>query len=150
MLRLNGRTVLLILAEASWIYLSIIGAVYLRVGPEDAWFELTIKNGFLKAALATSFCGFLLVRLYDFVVMHNRRELVLRLVQALGLAWVALGLCFYFYPSLMLGRGISVIASLALVLMVGWRVGIHWFLGHPNYGERILIVGSGFGDRDCA
>ena len=27
--------------------------------------------------------------------------------------------------------------------MVGWRVGIHWFLGHPNYGERILIVGSG-------
>ena len=82
--------------------------------------------------------------LYDFVVMHNRRELVLRLVQALGLAWVALGLCFYFYPSLMLGRGISVIASLlALVLMVGWRVGIHWFLGHPNYGERILIVGSG-------
>ena len=87
--------------------------MYLRVGSEDAWFELTIKNGFLKAALATSFClaGFYLFDLYDFVVMHNRRELVLRLVQALGLAWVALGLCFYFYPSLMLGRGISVIAS---------------------------------------
>jgi len=27
--------------------------------------------------------------------------------------------------------------------MVGWRVSIHWFLGHPDIGERILIVGSG-------
>ncbi len=27
--------------------------------------------------------------------------------------------------------------------MVGWRVSIHWFLGHPDFGERILIVGSG-------
>ena len=137
---------MLILAEASWIYLSIVGAVYLRVGGDDAWFELTVKNGFWKAGLATAFClaGFYLFDLYDFVVMHNRRELVLRLVQALGLAWVALGLCFYFYPGLMLGRGISVIASLlALVMMVSWRVAIHWFLGHPDYGERILIVGSG-------
>ncbi len=44
----------------------------------------------------------------------------------------------------MLGRGISLIAlPLALGLMVGWRVSIHWFLGHPDFGERILIVGSG-------
>jgi sugar transferase (PEP-CTERM system associated) len=28
-------------------------------------------------------------------------------------------------------------------LMVGWRLSIHWFLGHPDFGERILIVGSG-------
>jgi hypothetical protein len=32
---------------------------------------------------------------------------------------------------------------LALALMVLWRVSIHWFLGHPDFGERILIVGSG-------
>jgi sugar transferase (PEP-CTERM system associated) len=39
---------------------------------------------------------------------------------------------------------VSLIAlPLALGLMVGWRVSIHWFLGHPDYGERILIVGSG-------
>jgi sugar transferase (PEP-CTERM system associated) len=44
----------------------------------------------------------------------------------------------------MLGRGISLIAlPLALFLMVSWRVSIHWFLGHPDFGERILIVGSG-------
>src|SRR4029079_9259004 len=76
--------------------------------------------------------------------MHDRRELVLRLVQALGLAWIALALAFYAFPQLMLGRGISLISlPLALSLMVSWRVSIHWLLGHPDFGEKILIVGSG-------
>src|SRR4026209_1489100 len=44
----------------------------------------------------------------------------------------------------MLGRVIFLTAlPLALTLMVGWRVSIHWFLCHPDFGERILIVGSG-------
>jgi len=136
----------LILAEAALVYGSIIAAVYLRVGSEDAPFELVIRNGYWKAAVATFFClaGFYLFDLYDFVVMHDRRELVLRLVQALGLAWIVLALSFYLYPDLMLGRSISLIAlPLALFLMVGWRVAIHWILGHPGFGEKILIVGSG-------
>jgi sugar transferase (PEP-CTERM system associated) len=70
--------------------------------------------------------------------------LVLRLLQALGLAWVALALFFYFVPQAMIGRGVSLISlPLALTLMVGWRLAIHWVLGHPEFGERILIVGSG-------
>jgi len=145
-LRLNGRTILLIIAEAALVYGAIIAAVYLRVGVEGAPYELVEKHGYLKAAVAGFFClaAFYLFDLYDFLVMHDRRELVLRLVQALGLAWIALALSFYTYPALMLGRGISLIAlPLALGLMVSWRVSIHWFLGHPDFGERILIVGSG-------
>ena len=128
------------------VYGSIIAAVFLRVGSKDAAFELITRYGYWKAALATFFClaGFYLFDLYDFIVMHDRRELVLRLVQALGLAWIALALSFYLYPGLMLGRSVSLIAlPLALGLMVAWRVSIHWFLGHPDFGERILIVGSG-------
>src|SRR2546429_5087401 len=76
--------------------------------------------------------------------MNDRRELVLRLLQALGLAWIALALVFYAVPQVMIGRGVSLISlPLALLLMVGWRVTIHWILGHPEVGERILIVGSG-------
>ncbi len=145
-LRLNGRTILLILAEAGLVFGAIIAAVYLRVGVEDAQVELIAKNGYLKAGVATFFClaAFYLFDLYDFLVMHDRRELVLRLIQALGLAWIALAFSFYTYPGLMLGRGISLISlPLALTLMVLWRVSIHWFLGHPDFGERILIVGSG-------
>jgi sugar transferase (PEP-CTERM system associated) len=144
--RLNGRTLLLLLAEATLVYGAIIAAVYMRVGLEAGPFELITKYGYWKAAYATVFClaAFYLFDLYDFVVMHDRRELVLRLIQALGLAWIGLALSFYAYPGLMLGRTISLIAlPLALGLMVGWRISIHWFFGHPDIGEKILIVGSG-------
>ena len=137
---------MLLLAEATVMFGAIVAAVYLRLGSEDTYDELVLRHGFLKAGLATAFCltAFYFYDLYDFLVMHDRRELVLRLVQALGLAWVALAITFYIFPHLMLGRGISLVAlPLALSLMVSWRVSIHWFLGHPQFGERILVVGSG-------
>lgn len=145
-LRLNSRTVLLLLAEATLVYGAIIAAVYIRVGVDGAPYELIEKYGYWKAGVATIFClgAFYLFDLYDFVVMQDRRELVLRLVQSLGLAWIALAFTFYAFPALMLGRSIALIAlPLALGLGVAWRVTIHWFLGHPGIGERILIVGSG-------
>lgn len=136
----------MLLAEAALVYGAIVGAVYLRFGIEDSYYELMMRQGCLKVGLATVFClaSFYLFDLYDFIVMHDRRELVLRLVQALGLAWVALALIFYAFPQFMVGRGVSLIAlPLALGLMVSWRISIHWLLGHPDFGEKILIVGSG-------
>ena len=144
--RFNARMLLLLLAEAMLLFGGLVIAVYVRLGAIDAEDTLLQRNGFYKAALATVFClaSFYLFDLYDFVVMHDRRELVLRLMQALGLAWVALALMFYAIPQVMIGRGVSFISlPLALLLMVGWRLGIHWILGHPELGERILIVGSG-------
>src|SRR5947207_14099760 len=129
--------ILLLLAESLLLFGGLIVAVYVRLGPVDAEDALITRNGFYKAALATVFClaSFYLLDLYDFVVMHDRRELVLRLLQALGLAWIALALLFYAVPQVMIGRGVSLISlPLALLLMVAWRLTIHWILGHPEVG----------------
>ncbi|HEX8097488.1 MAG TPA: TIGR03013 family XrtA/PEP-CTERM system glycosyltransferase, partial [Pyrinomonadaceae bacterium] len=142
----NARTLLLLLMEAMLLYSGMVVAVYLRIGAADADYELTTRHGLYKAAVAAVFClaAFYLYDLYDFIYIRDRRELILRLVQALGLAWVALALAFYAFPKLMIGRGVTLISlPLALGLMVGWRLLIHWFFGHPEIGERILIVGSG-------
>ena len=144
--RFNTRMVLLLLTEAMLLFGGLVVAVYVRLGSVDAEDALIKRGGFYKAALATVFClaSFYLLDLYDFVVMHDRRELVLRLLQALGLAWIALALVFYVAPQVMIGRGVSLISlPLALLMMVSWRLAIHWILGHPEIGERILIVGSG-------
>jgi len=144
--RLKARTILLLLVEAMLLFGGLVIAVYVRMGAADAEDALISRHGFYKAALATLFCltSFYLFDLYDFVVMRDRRELVLRMLQALGLAWVALAITFYALPQVMIGRGVTLISlPLALLLMVGWRLSIHWFLGHPELGERILIVGSG-------
>jgi sugar transferase (PEP-CTERM system associated) len=144
--RQNLRTILLLLVEAMLLFGGLVIAVYLRLGAIDAEYALIQRHGFYKAALATIFClaAFYIFDLYDFGVIHERGELVLRMLQALGLAWIALALLFYAVPPVMIGRGVSLISlPVALLLMVAWRLGIHWVLGHPEIGERILIVGSG-------
>ncbi len=143
---LKLRTALLLVAEGALLFGCVVVAAYLRLGEQEAYRQLHGHYGFYKAGMATLFClaAFYLYDLYDFARMHDRRELVLRLVQALGLAWIALALLFYLAPRLMVGRGVSFIAlPLALCLMIVWRAGVHWLMGHPNVGERILIVGAG-------
>jgi sugar transferase (PEP-CTERM system associated) len=44
----------------------------------------------------------------------------------------------------LIGRGVSVISvPLVLVLLLGWRIFIHALTGHPEIGEKILVVGTG-------
>lgn len=144
--RLNFRTVLLLCAEAVLLFGGVIAAAEMRFGAQDAFYELTTKRGFYKAACATLFCliSFYLYDLYDFIVMHDRREFFLRLVQALGVAWIALAVFFYAFPQMMIGRGVSLISlPIALFIMFAWRLSILFLLGHPKVGIRILVVGTG-------
>jgi sugar transferase (PEP-CTERM system associated) len=135
------------------MYSGVILAVYLRMGTEGWSFELNDKNGWLKIALASAVCILILYfyDLYDYVVMTNRRELMLRMVQALGIAWALLALLFYFVPQLLIGRGVLVISvPLVIALLIGWRLFIHSLTGHPDIGEKILVVGTGKTALDTA
>jgi sugar transferase (PEP-CTERM system associated) len=151
--RFSTRTFWLILADAAIVYSGVVLAMYLRLGFAGSENELSAKNGWLKITLATSVCLLILYfyDLYDYIVMTNRRELMLRLVQALGIAWALLALLFYFVPPLLIGRGVSVISvPLVLALLLGWRIFIHLLTGHPEIGEKILVVGTGQTALDTA
>ena len=151
--RFSPRILWLILADAAFLYSGVMLAMYLRLGISGSENELNAKNGWLKIALATAVCLLILYfyDLYDYVVMTNRRELLLRLVQALGIAWVLLALLFYFVPPLLIGRGVSVISvPIVLGLLLGWRISIHLLTGHPDIGEKILVVGTGQTALDTA
>src|SRR3954452_16048088 len=139
--RFSARTFWLIVADAAIVYSSIILAMYLRLGFAGSENELQAKDGWMKVALATFVCLLILYfyDLYDYVVMTNRRELMLRLVQALGIAWALLAISFYIVPGLLIGRGVSVISvPIVLALLLGWRIFIHTLTGHPDIGEKIL------------
>ncbi|MCY7348744.1 MAG: TIGR03013 family PEP-CTERM/XrtA system glycosyltransferase [Pyrinomonadaceae bacterium] len=151
--RFTARTVWLIIADAAIIYGGIILALYVRLGFEGSEYQLNGRNGWVKITLATSICLLILYfyDLYDFTVMGNRRELMLRLVQALGIAWVLLALLFYLVPPLLIGRGVSVFSVLiVLVSLLTWRILIHYLTGHPEIGEKILIVGTGRAAQETA
>ncbi|MBP7377047.1 MAG: TIGR03013 family PEP-CTERM/XrtA system glycosyltransferase [Pyrinomonadaceae bacterium] len=151
--RFSPRKFWLITADAAIIYGGVILALYLRLGIDGSVNELSERNGWVKIGLATSVCllNLYFYDLYDYIVMTNRRELLLRLVQALGIAWALLALLFYFAPPLMIGRGVSIISvPLVLALLLGWRIAIHSLTGHPEIGEKILVVGTGKTALDTA
>ncbi len=144
--KLSPRTAGLLAADAAIILLAIMLALYLRLGWEGTAYQVFENNAMNKVALAAAICvaTIYLYDLYDYGVMHNRRELLLRLIQVTGIAWTILAILYYLVPPLMIGRG-TVIYSvvLTLVLLVGWRICIHYFTGHPELGEKILILGAG-------
>src|SRR5688572_16866689 len=151
--RFSPRIFWLILADAAILYVGVILAMYLRLGLDGSQNELNAKNGWIKIGLASAVCLLILYfyDLYDYVVMTNRRELLLRLVQALGIAWTLLAFLFYFVPHLLIGRGVSVISiPLVLIMLLGWRICIHSLTGHPGIGEKILVLGTGQAALDTA
>ncbi len=151
--KLSPRIVWLITADAAMIFSGIMLALYLRLGISGAAFQIEENNAIPKTVLATAACLLTLYiyDLYDYMVIANRREMFLRLVQALGIAWALLALLFYFVPPLMIGRGVSLYSVLIVLgMLLSWRVLIHSLTGHPEIGEKVLIVGSGKAAHDTA
>lgn len=151
--RFSSRIFWLLIADAAILYSGVMLAMYLRLGLSGSENELNAKGGWLKIVLASVVCllSLYFYDLYDYIVMTNRRELLLRLIQALGIAWVLLAVLFYFIPPLLIGRGVSLISvPIVLGMLLGWRIFIHLLTGHPEIGEKILVVGTGQTALDTA
>lgn len=138
------RTLSLLLIEGALIYACGVAAIYLRFGTEAAD-TLGAGRGWLKLLLALTVVqgAFYLFDLYDFRLIRQRAVLLLRIVQALGLAAIGLAFIFYALPQMMLGRGVFLVnLLLMLTVMVGWRLLVKWLVGHPGLAERVLILGT--------
>lgn len=144
--KLSPRTIGLITADIAIVFIAIVLALYLRLGWDGTAFQILENNALNKVALAASICllSLYLYDLYDYGVMHHRRELLLRLIQATGVAWTILAIVYYLAPVLMIGRG-TMLYSVVLTLgsLLSWRSLIHYLTGHPDLGERVLILGAG-------
>jgi sugar transferase (PEP-CTERM system associated) len=99
-----------------------------------------------KIALVTGLCQlcFYYNDLYDLTVVHSNRELLIRLLQAAGVASIIIALLYLVIPSLVIGDGIFV-SSLALFLIaiVAWRLLFNRLAYSRPLEERILFVGAG-------
>ena len=142
----SRRTFYLVLADIVVITTAVLEALVLRLDYAGARSYLTEDDGWVRI-IPIVFIGMIALYfydLYDFVIISDRRELMLRAVQALGAAWLALALVYYFVPFLEIGRGTAVYTiAFSLVLLLCLRASIHFLLGHPEIGEKVLIVGNG-------
>jgi sugar transferase (PEP-CTERM system associated) len=143
---LTLRTATLVLIEHELIVLAVTLAAVLRFDLGSVAAELTNGNLLWRASLiagvlqiALHYCD-----LYDLRTLSDRRDLVVGLIQALGGASLMLAVLYYWIPQLIIGRGVFVIASVfVIVLVAGWRLAFEWFALRVGPAERLLIVGTG-------
>jgi FlaA1/EpsC-like NDP-sugar epimerase len=106
-----------------------------------------------KIALVTIVCQLCLYYndFYDLTLVHSNRELVVRLLQAVGAASIVLAALYFTVPALMIGDGIFVSSLFVfLVGILGWRLLFNRLTGSLRMHERILFVGTGQTARTVA
>jgi sugar transferase (PEP-CTERM system associated) len=82
--------------------------------------------------------------LYDFRLMKTASEMLVRLLQAFGIACLTLAVFYYAAPDLGLGRGIAALgAPMIVALTLGWRLLMARDPRTLGTTERMLIMGTG-------
>ncbi len=138
------RSAALVACESVLIVGAVAVAVYLRFGEWSAM-ALAEDHRLWKAILIAFVVQSALyyADLYDLKRVADRRELFVGLVQALGAASFVLAAIYYWFPDLIIGRGIFMIAAVLILLVVaGWRLAFEWLSGRVGPRERLLLVGT--------
>jgi sugar transferase (PEP-CTERM system associated) len=132
--------VALLASEALLIVSAVMVAASVRL-PD----HIFSRGEFGKALLVAAVCQLCLyfADLYDFRILADRRELFVRLLQALGSTSLILAILYFWVPSLIIGRGVFVLSSLFVITAVGgWRIVFEWVTGRLGSRERLLLVGT--------
>jgi sugar transferase (PEP-CTERM system associated) len=142
--RLSGRTLTLVVLETTFIVSAVAIAAYARLG-EFAWDVVLYEQGILKTAIVATVAQTCLYYndLYDLRLLSDRQELFIRIVQALASASFILAALYFWFPALVIGRGVFLIAAvLVIVFVAGWRIAFEWLSGRVGPRERLLIIGT--------
>ena len=142
--RLTTRVMALVMLETMLIVSAVGVAAYARLG-EAGWEVLVSDRGPFKMLLVAVVCQACLyyADLYNLRLVTDRRELFIRIVQALGSASFILATLYFWVPTLIIGRGVFMVAALLVIaLVIGWRVVFEWLSRRVRPRERLLLVGT--------
>jgi sugar transferase (PEP-CTERM system associated) len=143
--RVRLRSVALALCETGLIVGGVALAALLRLGYDDTVELFLTENGTLKTMLIAVIAQVSMhyVDLYDVRIIADRRELFTRLFQSLATTSFALAAIYFWFPTLMIGRGVFLIAAVFVMgSAVAWRVAFEWLSGRVGPRERLLLVGT--------
>jgi sugar transferase (PEP-CTERM system associated) len=141
-----ARTLFLGVSEACLVSLAFLTATLARLGAGGAGHVFNYQHGSLKIlvmSIAIVICMHYF-DLYDASILSNRREVLIRITQALGTVYSLSVLIYYLYPPLELGRGIFVIGLVfTATLLYFWRGLFSKINSVPEFSDRALILGEG-------
>jgi len=136
------RNVVFLLGEGFVIYCSVIIATLMVTGN-------IVSVPFIfnrKAALITMICLICLYYndLYDLKITHNLAELMIRLLQSLGISSIILAGIYYIYPGTIVSpRAYIISIIIAILLIFIWRITYYLILENGIFNQKIALIGSG-------
>jgi sugar transferase (PEP-CTERM system associated) len=150
--RVSVRSIVLVAFETVLILAAIATAAYVRLGFQAS--QVFLEDGGLMkmviVAVVLQGCLYF-ADLYDLRVLADRRELFIRLIHALASASFLLAALYFWFPSLIIGRGVIMIATLLVItLVLGWRLMFEWLSRRVRARERLLLVGTSAAAVDLA
>ena len=114
MRRLTLRSLMLVGFETMLIVTAIAVAAFIRLG---TWDVLLTNRGVVQimlVAVITQGCLYY-ADLYNLRLVADRRELFISLMQALGATSLILAALYYWFPLLIIGRGLMIAANASTV-----------------------------------
>lgn len=142
---MTGRSLVLVTFETALIFGAVMTAAYIRLG-DGAWAAMANESGVPKTLLISGICQLCLyyADMYDLRLVSDRRELYVGIVQALGSAAFILAALYYWFPFLVIGRGVFTVAAfLVMTVVISWRVVFEFLSRRVRPRERLLLVGTG-------
>jgi sugar transferase (PEP-CTERM system associated) len=139
------RTLVLVGTEAILVCASFLLGCLLRLG-QDAYLVLNYEHGFAKILGVTAFALLCLYYndLYDLQRLRIPAETYVRLLMVLGIYSLSLAALSYFFPGLVVGRGVYVTGLAILTFaLLGWRWTFGWLLQLPIFQEKVCVLGTG-------
>src|SRR5439155_3728546 len=140
-----SRTLILALSEAFVVILAFTASCVFWMG-RDADIFLNYEGGFVKITLVTAVFIVCMYYgdLYDSLILTNRREVIIRLIQVSGAGCFVLALLYSAYPKTRLGaKNFALGLLLVLFLIWFWRELFLWLFRSKYFLERAVLLGDG-------
>jgi sugar transferase (PEP-CTERM system associated) len=138
------RTAVLLTGETALLTTAVALGSYLRLRDSTPQFFMG-TDGVLRVMLIVVVCQICLhyADLYDLRTIADTRDLIVRLLQALGATSLILAVIYFWFPDWVIGRGVFLIAAvLVITLILLWRLLFTWLSKNMAPRERLLLVGT--------
>ena len=138
------RSILLVVGETLLLVAAVVMSSVI-IGGDRAWELLLDNTALLRVLLIVVTCQVCLhyADLYDLRTIQTTRELVTRLMRAIGTTSLILGVAYWLFPLLVVEDGVFLLtALLAGLLVVAWRTTFKFISAKFTPRERLLLVGT--------
>lgn len=139
------RVLVLLGGEALLVCASFLLAAFIRFG-EDSILRLHYEGGYSQVALAAGVCLVCLYYfdLYDSLIISNAREVLIRLIQVLGVTCLIMAALSYVLPAARVEIGFFLMGIVfAGISMAAWRKLFLFLNASPRLARRAIVLGTG-------